>query len=509
MRRVLICLGRWLYRCWLVGATGGLSLLLLRLQAVLSPSQATLSPWQHALQWAELSWLIPVPMALFLWLGWFMFAEAVRPDPSAVPVPRVVVRDGRAQTLASQPVTLVFRFVTRGEHVEVLRQSVLAAHQALARYPHSPAPYRVEVISECPVALGHAETRHIGVYVVPPDYSTPHRSRFKARALTYMQEISRPAETDWYIYLDEESMIDVKLVAGIYRFIAATLNKDRRSQQTGAQRPARVIGQGTILYQGGHWFFRGADALRTADDIGRFRLQYALGVPMFGIHGSFIVIQGLNDAQLSFDVGASNSMTEDAAWALRAWAKGFRFAWIAGYLHEQPPQRVGDFIKQRSRWISGVRLVACDSTVPLRYRLVLGLFALLWQVALIPLLVAFAVVFAHVSPFLWMRLPADVAWATFMLAYLQGAYIQAAHPHVVAKGRSQWSWITALASLPLVLCALWYAVLEMAGVGYSLRPRQGFFVVHKPSLRSPIQEYPFPKTHSLPQLQPLEQQRSR
>ena len=83
----------------------------------------------------------------------------------------------------------------------------------------------------------------------------------------------------------------------------------------GRRPPARIIGQGAILYQGGHWFFRGADGLRTADDLGRFRLQYALGWPLFGIHGSYILVSGADNQRLSFDVGPANSLTEDAAWA--------------------------------------------------------------------------------------------------------------------------------------------------------------------------------------------------
>src|SRR6185437_5164135 len=164
------------------------------------------------------------------------------------------------------------------------------------------------------------------------------------------------------------------------------------------------IGQGAILYQGGDWLFRGADTLRTADDLGRFRLQYALGVPIFGIHGSYIVVRGLDDAALSFDVGERNSLTEDAAWSLRAWARGRRFAWVEGYLYEQPPQSVPDFVRQRARWLAGIRRVLRDGAVPLRYRLGLGVFTFLWQLSFLPFLVAIAAVIAHVAPFAWMRL---------------------------------------------------------------------------------------------------------
>ena len=88
----------------------------------------------------------------------------------------------------------------------------------------------------------------------------------------------------------------------------------------------------------------------------------------------------------------------------------------------------------------------------------------------------------HASPFYWMRLPADFAWATFILAYLHGIDIQAKHSHpFMKKGKIELLWKRVVSWL-LVFCSIWYSMLEAAGVIYSLRPKQGFFVIHKPSL---------------------------
>ena len=482
-RRVFAVVFCWFYRCWLICATVIFSLLLLRLQAALDRVPSQTSIWQTSIQWAELSWLAPVPLAIILWLGWFIFAEAVRPNAVAVAAPKIGARKGLFAFAPPKPVRLVFRFVTRGDNIDVLRDSIIAVHQAFARYPLASGPYSIEIISECPVYLGMGIDERTHIYVVPSNYVTEKRSRFKARALTYLQEQTRPQREDWYIYLDEESLVDEIMLAGLYRFVWRAIEAEASAQQDGKKRHAAgLIGQGAILYQGGNWFFRGADALRTADDLGRFRLQYALGLPVFGIHGSFIVIRGIDDTGLSFDVGSANSITEDAAWALRAWAKGFRFAWVEGYLHEQPPQRVKDFVRQRSRWLSGIRLVLGDRQTPLRYRLCLGIFAGLWQLAFLPFLVAVIALFVHASPFLWMRIPADFAWATFILAYLQGIDVQARHFHpFLKKKRIELVWKRVVSWL-LVLCSIWYALLETAGVLYSLRPKQGFFVIQKPSL---------------------------
>jgi len=480
---VFIVLLPWFYRCFLICATGLLTLLLLRLQAGLDRIPAHISIWRTGVQWAELTWLAPVPLAIILWLGWFIFAEAVRPNPAPISLPYIIAKRGQLADATTKPVRLVFRFVTRGDNIDVLRDSIVAVHQAFAGYQQISGPYRIEIVSECPVSLNLEVGIKTNIYVVPPNYITQYQSRFKARALTYLQECVCPQLEDWYIYLDEESLIDEKLLAGLYRFVQRSIEKEIRAQfDKKKHHPAGWIGQGAILYQGGNWFFRGADALRTADDLGRFRFQYALGKPLFGIHGSFIVIRGIDDARLSFDVGSANSITEDAAWALRAWAKGYRFAWVDGYLHEQPPQRVKDFVRQRSRWLSGIRAVLGDTKIPFIYRLCLGIFTGLWQLAFLPFLIAVLALFVHASPFYWMRVPADFAWATFTLAYLHGIDIQAKHSHPFLKKKKIELQGKRIVSWLLVFCSIWYALLEAAGAIYSLRPKQGFFVIQKPSL---------------------------
>ncbi len=474
----------WFYRIWLIGATAVLICLLLWLQTLLDRVHIHPSTLRTVVQWSELTWLTPIPLAIILWVGWFFFSEAARPDPLHVSAPVIFPpRRGLLAFAPPRPVRLVFRFVTRGDNIDILRDSVLAVHQAFGRYQQAIGPYGIEIISECPISLNLGTDSRTRIYVVPPTYATQHRSRFKARALTYLQEQVQPRHEDWYIYLDEESLVNEHMLAGVYRFIWRSIEAEQRAQQAGKEsQPARLIGQGAILYQGGNWFFRGADALRTADDLGRFRLQYALGVPMFGVHGSYIVVRGIHDKQLSFDVGAANSITEDAAWALRAWSQGYRFAWVRGYLHEQPPQKAQDFVRQRSRWLSGIRAVLRDRQTPLRYRLCLGLFTLLWQLAFLPFLIAVVALFIHASPFYWIRLPADFAWATFTLAYLQGIDIQSRYPHpFLKKGAFELQWKRAVSWL-LVLCSIWYALLEAVGVLYSFKPKQGFFVIQKPSL---------------------------
>src|SRR5579863_225636 len=80
----------WFYRGWLLVTTIALTLLLLWLQGLLDnvPSHQQ-SSLQVSVRWAELTWLMPVPLALILWAGWFIFAGAVRPAPVPIDVPIV------------------------------------------------------------------------------------------------------------------------------------------------------------------------------------------------------------------------------------------------------------------------------------------------------------------------------------------------------------------------------------------------------------------------------------
>ena len=222
----------WLYRCLLICATVLLTYMLFRLQGVLDhvPTHPSIS--RTGVQWAELIWLAPVPLALILWLGWFIFAEAVRPDPEPISLPFITIKEWHLPYPTTKPVRLVFRFVTRGDNVDVLRDSVVAVHQAFIRYQQVSGPYQIEIVSECPVSLNLGPGITTNIYVVPPDYATPNKSRFKARALTYLQECVSPQLEDWYIYLDEESLIDEKLLAGLYRFVQRSIEKEARARRS-------------------------------------------------------------------------------------------------------------------------------------------------------------------------------------------------------------------------------------------------------------------------------------
>src|SRR5258708_11518428 len=121
------------------------------------------------------------------------------------------------------------------------------------------------------------------------------------------------------------------------------------------------------------------------------------------------------------------------------------------------------------------------------------MFPLLWQVAFLPFVVAVAALLGHVAPFAWMRLPADFAWATFVLAYVQGAHVQAVRPlqraapelgdQTATHGRARRVWngtrrallqvAAYVAAWAMAPCYILYTLVGAFGGLYSFLPRAG------------------------------------
>lgn len=140
------------------------------------------------------------------------------------------------------------------------------------------------------------------------------------------------------------------------------------------------IGQGPILYHR-TWkkypYLTLADNVKTGDDFARFHFQHKVGITMFGLHGSYIVVRNDIEKSIGLDFGPNGSITEDAFWALVAKKKGYRGRWVDGYLEEQSTQSIKDFIKQRRRWFQGLAKVSLYAPVNPKWRFSLGLNTLL------------------------------------------------------------------------------------------------------------------------------------
>jgi egghead protein (zeste-white 4 protein) len=214
--------------------------------------------------------------------------------------------------------------------------------------------------------------------------------------------------------------------------------------------------------------------VRTGDDLSRFHFQHKLGLTVFGMHGSFIVVRNSVAKEVGFDVGPKGSITEDAFWALMQMANGRRARWCDGYLEEQSTQSVMDFVRQRRRWFLGLVLVSLHAPVSLKWRWPLALNTLIWTLAPLGFTYTFVHLFYGTDVPDPVRALANVAYASFVVLYVMGLQVNL-DEHGITGRPQRLFWYAALVVLLPV-----FSVMEAAGVIYGvLKPDVGFHVVKK------------------------------
>lgn len=357
---------------------------------------------------------------------------------------------------------LIIAFVSYGRNYQALKRSVSCAVKICENMGVN---HRVEVVTDIPLK-DQLLNPSVAYYIVPPSFTTKHATKFKARALQYLKEKRTPysPENTWVLHLDEESVITPQVIAGISRFIA--------------KYPER-IGQGEIQYNahnyGAHPLITAIDAVRTGDDLGRFRLQLkGFGKPYFGIHGSFLLIPLRHENTIGFDLGTKGSVTEDAYFALKAVDTGLKFGWVEGFIKEQSPFTVMDLIKQRRRWINGLFLLVFDKEISFSTRSLLMLNMFVWKLSWVG---TFATVlnFAMGGSYfpLTLSYAASVIAGSIIAVYLIGLYrnLESSSLSLVMK---LWVGLRSLVLFPLCPFVEAYAVIYAIA-----RPVSGFYTVSK------------------------------
>jgi egghead protein (zeste-white 4 protein) len=359
------------------------------------------------------------------------------------------------------PNLVSFRFMSRGTNPDSLRSSVQSVHAVMAQHPLF--AYVVEVCVETAQEDLPANTIEM---LMPEGYATPNGTLFKGRALQYAMEVSDIPDDAWIMHCDEESHIHESMLFGMYEAIT-------EEERSGEHR----IGQGAILYYNSlddHPFLTLADSVRTGDDMGRFHLQNRCWhLPVWGSHGSFILVRSSVEKKVGFDFGPNGSITEDAFWALVSTENGARSRWVDGYMVEQGTERIVDFIKQRRRWYVGLFKVVLHAPVKLRLRLPLAFFTVLWSVSWLAVIYTYAnyVVGWDTSPAV--QALGNVSLATYVVIYTVGLRTNL-RLYEVSFARKVRLYAMQVAFIPL------FAILEAAGVLYAMvRPETGFHVVQK------------------------------
>lgn len=353
--------------------------------------------------------------------------------------------------------TLILVYVSRGQNNIALTRAIAASRLALDEVGVN---YIIEAVTDMPVSAGADN-----YIVVPPDYRTRKGAKYKARALHYATRNRKAGKHTWLVHMDEESVITAEALRGIAKFIG--------------NGSILRIGQGEIQYNAHqysrHGIITAVDAVRTGDDLGRFRLQYALfKKPLFGMHGSYFVVNSLLERKVGFDLGSNGSITEDAYFALKCADRGIKFNWVDGAIREQSPFSISDLLKQRRRWFCGLRMLVRDKEVSFKQRFVLGLTLALARIAWIGFFVTIwnVVVGGSSLPFV-LQYIAALMTGSIISVYLVGAYRNA-----VGSDLPAWRKLAVWVSVGLLVPVS--CLVESAAVIYSIvRPIKTFEVVAK------------------------------
>lgn len=401
---------------------------------------------EHVISWMGYAWAVPLIPSLFALLGLVLYRKPRYPSRKLDPI----------ETIVS------FRIIARGENAFRLRSTIESVRSEMAALPLF--PYLIEAVTDLPVDLGTSPA--LVHFVVPADYRTGRASRFKARALEYAVERSPLPDDGWIFHLDEESHLTPSLVVGIH-------NAVREEEKSGEHR----IGQGAILYHrdlARRPFLTLADSIRTGDDLGRFYFQHRLGVTIFGLHGSFILVRSSVEREVGFDFGPEGSITEDSFWALEQMQMHRHCRWVDGYLAEQSPQTIVDFIKQRRRWFVGLTKVVTDAPVSLRYRIPLAISTAVWSASWIGILYLYINLVAGFRVPGWVQISGNISFATYIATYVIGLKLNLENLPRIGIPRRLFLYLAQVALIPV------FALLEAAGVIYGLvRPETNFHVIRK------------------------------
>jgi len=356
------------------------------------------------------------------------------------------------------------RIVSRGTNVEALTKTILRCRREMKENPLF--PYIIEVVIDTKSKNMPRAGKDLRYIVVPKRYQTSNFSLYKARALHFALEHSPLPNKAWIVHLDEETQLTTSGIKGI----CAMIREEEKSKNL-------RIGQGAILYHRNweeHPFLTLADNVRTGDDLARFHLQHKLGVTIFGLHGSYIVVRNDIEKAIGFDFGPNGSITEDAFWALVAMESGKRCRWVEGYLEEQSTQSVKDFIKQRRRWFMGLAKVSLYAPVKRTWRIPLGINTVLWALAPITALYTLFHFFYGFTTSPILRFLANYSLVSFAVLYFIGLEINL-NEHKISRKLNVFIWhLVQLVLFPF------FSFMESAGVLLAVfRPVAGFHVVKK------------------------------
>jgi beta-1,4-mannosyltransferase len=322
----------------------------------------------------------------------------------------------------------------------------------------------------------------IRLVTVPRRYRTANGTRFKARATHYSHELrirEHEARDDvWVLHMDDDTGVGPDTALAMARFV---------EEQDHAGHEAKHLAQGILTYPREYavnrltWL---ADAVRPAEDVGRFSAWTGTGTPRAGVHGELLLVRASIEARIGWDFGP-RSIVEDAHFALifSARYKG-RSAWFGGRCYGASPASLRDFFRQRERWSWGLAGLVFNRSLQLRNRILLGYSVMTWVVGPfqnVGIVLLLSILFAdsHTSPATLLVIP---IWALNM-AYTIWMYWEGLRVNAGVSDGGRRKWWEPLAVLVLIpVFGLMEGVPGLCGfMKFARRVENKFMVIAKPS----------------------------
>lgn len=394
----------------------------------------------------KLAWIFPIPYTLITFLGLLI------PEPQQ--------KQGLLDIENFNSKVYVCT-VTKGNNTQAI-QRVINSMKYLCSYSHTKFIILTDD-NEYTKSLKEIIPNQVGFCITPKDFKT-HKAKYKSRALEYFRITHNLTVNDWVLHLDEESIIDQSNFDVCLQFIMKNKYK---------------IGQGVILYNS-HNYFKNKlltvlDSIRVTDDLGRYNFQYKiLHKPIFGYHGSFLLLNGEVENKVTWDHEHSDNLTEDFSFAMKSWE--YECGCIQAVIREVSPNNLIDFFKQRRRWFIGIlTLPYCNAK----------LLAILWMLGVITIISTyfhfiFSIYYNFFTP-MWISIISVFSFIISIYLYLYGIFIQTIDWCIESKKGCCSSILTILYHLLIcIICIPVCPIIEACCIIYSIiKPPKSFDVINK------------------------------
>jgi cellulose synthase/poly-beta-1,6-N-acetylglucosamine synthase-like glycosyltransferase len=290
------------------------------------------------LSYLWLLWLIPAPCFIYFFISFVRENRKFVNRDLGEPIPRAH--------------RIIFQITSRN-CPPVIHEAVNRVVEVAAKTRYT--NYRIDVVTD-----REASIRGANMIVVPREYQTKNRARFKSRSLHYAVERRRQqkenTEDTWIMHLDEESFITRQTLVSILKYL-------------GRPEPA-LVSEGPIIYPNKMFdvgITRYSESLRPYTCYNCVS-QMTSSVPL-NMHGSNLLVRADVEDVVGWDFGGIGA-SEDQRFGHEVWRKkGSVFGWHGGLLEEQPPLSVSDLINQRRRWLLGNMANARAGKLPWSKRL--------------------------------------------------------------------------------------------------------------------------------------------